>query len=71
MSNHANRILERPVAEIVIKLLRSGQVRVTGPLAKDKLCQEMLREASNVVRTFQAEIAKQIITPEQRAVIEV
>ena len=68
MSNHAKRIASRPKAEIIIRLMPTGQVQVTGPLAKDKLCLKMLREAERVIRKFQQEIAKQIVTPEQRAI---
>ena len=62
MSN-PKRIATRSKAKIVIRLMPSGRVQVTGPLAKDRLCIEMLREAERLIRTFQADIAKQVVTP--------
>ena len=62
MSNQ-KRIATRSKAKIIIRLMPTGRIQVTGPLAKDKLCLEMLREAERVIRKFHQEIAKQIVTP--------
>lgn len=69
MRNYATRLAELPVAEISVKLLKTGQVRVTGPLAKGALCREMLREAIKVVETYRPE--GDIIVPEQKVIVEV
>ncbi len=58
MSNQ-KRIATRSKAKIVIRLMPAGQVKVTGPLAKDQLCLKMLREAERLIRKFHQEIAKQ------------
>lgn len=69
MSNHRVRRANDAICEITIRLLRTGQVQVSGPLGKAAMCKEMLREAVKVVDGFQAEIQKKIVTPEENVII--
>lgn len=62
MSNHLKRRQEEVKAEILIQLLGTGQVQVTGPLNKRELCKEMLRSAFQVIDAQESD--SKIITPE-------
>lgn len=57
-------------AEIIIQLLATGQVQVTFPIGRARLCAEMLREAANTIRTHEQGEGG-IILPGQKAIIEI